>query len=341
MKKLSAVLILTVLLLPSSFVFAQSTDQVKETRASKITDVFGHWAQNTIEELEEKGVITLSEDEFEPDRDVTRSEFAVMLHKALGIQIAYFKAPDIKDYFTDVKQDAVYASALIDLVTVNILEGKGSFQPEDPLTREEMVHYIMNGYRYVMGDSYRMLKIEPASFKDGNDIKPEYSGDLARAAHDKIVAGKGENLFCPKDIATRAEGAAVISKLLNLLEKESPEVRIQTEAALKEGSLEMKLSISNRSTSPLIFNHSSGLKYDFVLLDADMNVLYKWSADKFFTMMLTTSTIEAGKSLEYVEMLDQKVYKEIENKAVYLKGFLIGSSDSFAINPEGYQIRLK
>ena len=40
-----------------------------------------------------------------------------MLHTALGINIAYFAAPDINEIFTDVQNDAPGAVELYNLVT--------------------------------------------------------------------------------------------------------------------------------------------------------------------------------------------------------------------------------
>jgi hypothetical protein len=339
-KTIMAFIFLVGFLLSNTFIFAQSTDQLRETGTTKFTDVSGHWAQASVEKLAEKGAIPFSGDEFMPGKAITRSEFAEMLHKALDIQIEYFKAPNITDYFTDVEQDAPYASELIDLVTANILEGKGSFNPVASLSREEMVHYIMNAYKYKMGESYRLIKIDPSSFKDNDKINPLYSGDVARAAHFSLIQGSGDNLFSPDENTTRAQAVAVIEKLLNLLEKENPDIIIQPSAELKEDSLEMKLCIINHSEDPVTLTYSSGKKYDFVLLDSDKKELYRWSADKMFTMMVTSSVIEPGKSLEYVEVLNKDIYDEIKDKMVYLKAYLIGSSDSLSINAEGYEIKL-
>lgn len=341
MKKTIAVFTLATVLMSSSVTFAQTKELIKETQAIKTPIISRHWAQASLEKLADKGVIALKEDNYKPDENITRSEFAAMLHKALGIQIAYFKAPDIKDYFADVEQDAPYASAIIDLVTANILEGKGSFNPENSLTREEVIYYIMNAFRYKMGEDYKLMKLSSLTFADDNDIDPSYSGAVARAAYHKLVVGKGQNLFQPKDKTTRAEAAAVITNLLNLLETENQEIVIKPSVVLKEKSLEMKLSIINNSEKTVTFSHSSGQKYDFVLLDSEKNELYRWSDGRFFTLMLTSSTILAGETLEYEEFLEEEIYREIKDKAIYLKAYLVGSSDSFTVNPKGYELLLK
>lgn len=341
MKKTIIVLVLlAILILPTTLTSAQSSTQTKDTSPMKFTDLSGHWAEAAVQKLAEKSAIPFDGDKFIPGKAITRSEFAVMLHKALNISIEYFKAPDIKDYFTDVKQDAPYASALIDLVTASIIEGKGSFKPDASFTREEMVHYIMNAYKYKMGDKYKMIKIKPSSFKDNDKINPSYSGDVARAADLKLIQGIGNNIFSPAGKATRAQAAVVIARLLDLLDKENPQVVVQPSAMLKGGSLEMKLTIINNSNMPVTIEHTSGQKYDFILLDSDKNILYTWSADKSFIMELTRTVIEAGKSIEFVEVLNKETYSSIKDKAMYLKAYMVCSLDSFNINPEGYEIKI-
>ncbi len=342
MKKIvSAVILAGTILLSSTVSFAQVATQVEATATVSFTDVSGHWAETSIDMLTKKGAIPFSQNKFTPGKAITRSEFAVMLHNALDIQIAYFKAPDIKDYFDDVKQDATYTTALIDLVTANIIEGKGSFKPESTLTREEMVHYIMNAYKYKMGDRYALINIKPPFFNDDSAVTAIYSGEVGRAAHYKLIVGAGKNLFQPKSNSTRAEAAVVISKLVKLVENQNTGVEIKPSISVKDTSIEMKLSIVNNSKNSVTFNHSSGQKFDFVLLGADKSELYRWSDGKAFTMMMTSSKIEAGKSIEYTGSLDGDQYKANKDKIAYLKAYLIGSSDSFSIKGDGYELKLK
>lgn len=341
-KTISGVILAGVILLSSTFSFAQAATQVEATAAAKFTDISGHWAESFVQKLAEKGVIPFGQEKFIPGKAITRSEFMVMLHKAMDIQIAYLKAPDITDYFKDVKQDATYTSALIDLVATSILDDEGKiFNPDATVTREQMIHYVMNAYKYKMGDRFAYIKIKGGFFRDHNEIMPIYSGDVDYAAYSKLVVGAGKNLFHPKSKTTRAEAAVIISKLMNLVEKQNAEVVIKPSVSVKEDSLDMKLSITNNSKNIVTFTHSSGQKFDFVFLDKDMKELYRWSDGMNFTMMLTSSSIETGKTLEYSASLNGDQYKAIKDKMVYLKAYLIGSSDSFVINTNGYELKLK
>ena len=50
----------------------------------KFTDIKGHYAEHIIEDLTSKGILKgVSEDEYEPDRPVTRAEMAVIADRIL------------------------------------------------------------------------------------------------------------------------------------------------------------------------------------------------------------------------------------------------------------------
>lgn len=339
--RVSGIILAGVILLSGSSAFAQSTVKEDSKVIVNFKDIKTHWSAEAVQNLLKMNAIPFSQDKFVPGKAVSRSDFAVMLHNALDINIEYFKEPEIKDYFDDIKQDAPYAAAVIDLVTAGIFEGKGSFKPQASITREEMVHYIMQAYKYKMGDRYALINIGPASFKDVDAITPEYGGDVARAQHYKLIAGSGNNMFQPKKAATRAETAVVINKLVKLLAEQNQHVTISPDAIIANDSIEMKLNITNNSQKDIILNHSSGQKFDFALLDADRNVIYRWSADKMFTMALTSTKIEPGKTLGFSDTLSGDVYAAIKDKVIYLKAYLIGKSDSFSIDDNGYEIKVR
>lgn len=307
--------------------------------ANPYSDLAGHWVGNDVSNLLQKKAIPFQQGKFLPEKVITRSEFALMLHRALDIQIAYFAAPNIKDYFDDVAPDAPYASAVIDLVTAGILESKGSFRPDDTLSREEMVHLIMQAYRYKMGDRFALIKIGASSFPDADLISPAYSGDVARAQHDALIIGDRNNRFLPQKAATRAEAVAVISRLVALLEKQNAQIVVTPEALLSDDAIEMRIVIRNDSDCTVTIEHNSGQKFDFALLDANRNVVYRWSADKMFTAVLTTTEIKAGETLVLSDTLSGEPYTAMKDKIVWMQAFVTGTAPF--LYSDGYEIPLR
>lgn len=338
-KTVLAFILMAMIIFTNTWLFAES---VKINPAElKFTDIAKHWAEESINKVVDKEAFADKEGKFLPNKAITRSEFVTMLHKALDIKIAYFKAPDVTEYFDDVKNEDSYASALIDLVTTNIIDEKGHFNPNSSLTREEMMNYIMNAYRYKMGDNYRMIKILVKPFADDKEINPSYNGAVARAENMGITKRPVNNMFYPKHAATRAQAATVIDRLLMQLEKENIPVAIVASAELKEDSLNMKLTITNNLKTPIVINHSSGQKSDYKLLDANKNILYTWSADKSFIMALTETKIEPGQSVELNGEVEKALLDNMSQKPVYMKAYITGESKDFEVNPNGYEIEIK
>lgn len=341
MKKIVLTFILIVtIIFTNSLIFADVT-KGNRTDTPKFSDIDNHWAKDSITRIADTNVFADKNGKFFPNKAITRSEFVLLLHDALDIHIAYFKATDIKEYFDDVKNEDSYAAALYDLVTANIIDYKGHFNPNGTLTREEMVHYIMNAYKYKMGDNYKMIKIAYKAFADDNKINPVYIGDIARAEYMGIIKRPVSNHFYPKQNSTRAEAITVIDRLLNQLKKENSQVQVTPSVVKKDGSLVAKLTITNNSSNPITINHSSGYKYDFKLLDSNKAVLYTWSADKAFIMMVSETVIKPGQSVEFEATIEKAVMDNIGSKAAYLKAYLVGQSNDFAIIPDGYEIEIK
>jgi hypothetical protein len=90
----------------------------------------------------------------------------------------------------------------------------------------------------------------------------------------------------------------------------------------------------------IVIQHNSGQKFDFSLLDANREVLYNWSADKSFIMALTETVIEPGKTVELSDKAETSLYDGILEKAVYMKAYIMGTSDDFTINDDGYETEI-
>lgn len=297
-----------------------------------------HWAEEAIKRLSEKNAFLFDEKDY--DIAIKKSEFAKILSVALDIKMNYFVQPDIKDYFDDIDPTAPYASYVIDLVTANVFEAGGNFNPDDNLSREEMVNYLMNAYKFKMGEEYKMIKLIAPSFDDADKITPEYSGSVSQAQYYKLIFGNGNNMFNPQKDASRAEAATVVVRLMDLLESQNTQIPVTTEAVFNEdNSIEMKIIIKNESENDVSIEFFSGQKYDFKLLDADKNILWTWSANKLFIQMLSTMEIKAGETVEFIEVVTADEYAPAtKDEIVYVQAFITGSADF--INQDGYETEL-
>ncbi len=258
-----------------------------------------------------------------------------MLHKALGISIKYFAATDIAEYYNDVKNSDVGASALYDLVTCGIIDTKTSFRPNDAIKRDEMIHYVMNAFRYTFGDDYAFIEIYHI-FADNKDIRAEFSTDIQHACILELVKGKNNNYLFPLASATRAEGVTIVGRLVELKQKLDSKVAVEATVKKESGGLKLSLTVTNNSDKEISISHSSQQLFDFALYDDKGETLYFWSANRMFAAVVTTTKIAAGEKLVLGDTISSAEYALIKGNISYAKGFITGTSPDFSVDHEGY-----
>ncbi|HWQ76306.1 MAG TPA: BsuPI-related putative proteinase inhibitor [Syntrophomonas sp.] len=332
MKKiLLAVFILTLILTAVPLTaFAQSDT------GSVYSDISGKWFADAAAKHGYTEIFSDGSGKFSPDREITRIEFVRLLHKALGISINYFAAPDVKDYFDDMDNTGAGANELIDLATTGIVESGGSFDPDKSLDRDLMIHWIMNALKYKTDGNYPIPMVKPVPFNDDGEITDAYRGEIYSSVVLKLVNGRGDNMLYPKNGATRAEAVTIVSRLMTLLDSYQSAVDVTASAQLAgDGSLTMSLTIRNNTDKAVAISHTSGQKYDFKLFDAKSDNLYTWSADKMFAAFINETVIGPGEEIVFSDTLDSEAYGAMK-QAVSMKAYIVGTSDDFTIDINGY-----
>jgi len=344
MKKLLIVSIVVLsMLLPMSAQAVSDTAQAAETvievNEPVYTDLSAQWYKASAEKFGYPEIFA-KDGLFEPGKAITRMEFARTIHKALGISINYFAATDIGDYYSDVENTAVGASRLYDLVTAGIIDTKDRFRPDEPLSREEMIHFSINAVNYATGGNYAVILMMPAPFDDDALISEEYKNDVVLSVLLGLIKGRGANMLYPKESAGRAEAVVVIDRLIERIRALTEQVAVSSSYNVIDGALNLRLVIENNTSEKIKISHNSGQHYDFIVYDNLGESLYTWSADKLFITALTETEIEAGGTAEYTAVIEKDVYGNIKDKIAYIKAFITGSSDDFHIEAEGYTAEL-
>ena len=168
-----------------------------------------HWANDVIGVIAAKHIIEgIDNENYAPDRNITRAQFASMMVRMLGINEVTYKGG-----FADVKGDAWYANAIQAAYDKGIIEGDGkNMNPDKNITREEMAAIIMRVYEKMSG--YKEENLSKTSFNDDNIISDWAKIVVANASKTGLMTGESGNLFAPKSNATRAEAAAVLYRIL-------------------------------------------------------------------------------------------------------------------------------
>jgi hypothetical protein len=182
----------------------QFTVMATGAMAVNLSDIAGHWAEDNIRQLVNRGAVSGYPDgTFKPDNNITRAEFVAILVKAFQLE------PNGNKIFADTKGH--WAQKVISTAAhYGIVSGYGDnrFGPDDYITREQMAVMIV-----------KAAKITPAiaelSFADSNSISAWAQESLATAVKNGIINGYLDNTVRPQNNATRAEAVTVIINALD------------------------------------------------------------------------------------------------------------------------------
>ena len=184
------------------------SDEYKEKYVSKsvFTDISGHWAEEYIVAMKNRGMVSGYEDDsFRPDNNISRAEFAMLIYRLIPE-----KNDNINAAFKDVKSNAWYYEAVNSLNSLNLVVGDGGlFRPDDQITREECAVIID---RMIENNGYSIENAE-LSFNDAESISEYAYNSVAKLYANKVICGDG-NMFYPKREITRAEAIAMLERVV-------------------------------------------------------------------------------------------------------------------------------
>ena len=174
-------------------------------------DIQGHWAQACIEYLVEQGVFAGYPDgTFQPEKAITRAEFAVVASRAFELTAKRPSQP-----FADVPDDH-WAKGVIDRVyRAAWLSGytDGTFGPGQLMPRVQVLVALASGLDLV--PSHPAAEVLKSALTDAATI-PHYAipGVAAAIEHHLVVNVPDRDRLRPLDPATRAEAAAFLYQAL-------------------------------------------------------------------------------------------------------------------------------
>lgn len=186
---------------------ALATTEIKNM--TTFTDISGHWAKEAIEKAAKLGFVNGYEDgSFRPQGLVTRSEFAVILARALHLPVNDNKQLT----FSDLDSIPQWASTSISAtVKAGIVTGyeDNTFRSDQRITRAEITAMIVRAL------GLNLDTTRNSTFADAEDIPAWAKTYITAASEAKLVQGRDGNLFAPNDQATRAEAVTLILSMLN------------------------------------------------------------------------------------------------------------------------------
>ncbi len=165
-----------------------------------LTDIAGHWAENSIKKLVALGAVGGYPDgSFKPDKSITRAEFVTVLVKAFNLSSKGGK--EFADTANHWAKESIAAAA-----SNGIVNGynENAFGPDDLITREQMAAMIVRAAKL-------NTATEGTNFDDSASVSGWARNAVAAATLNKVMNGYPDNTFRPGNNATRAEAVTVIA----------------------------------------------------------------------------------------------------------------------------------
>ena len=178
-------------------------------------DVDGSWAKESIRYAYAYGLMNgVGGRRFAPQATMTRAMLVTILYR-----LAEAEPVDAPNPFSDVPADVWYTEAVVWAFENGIAQGngKGEFQPDAPVTREQLA---------VMLRRYAVCQGKPSdaagkltAFADAGDVSAWAVDGMAWAVEYGMINGRTGGLLAPQACAARSEAAAMIIRFIrNILD---------------------------------------------------------------------------------------------------------------------------
>ena len=198
--------------------------------AAQKDDITGHYYEHDMRTLISKGIIAGNGNGvYAPNGNVTRAEFAAFIDRILGLTEAN-STKSSKVIFSDVSLGKWYTDSIHAAVQTGIVSGypNGTFKPNNKITRQEMASLVDRALQF-KGISAEKA---PLTFNDSRQINPVFYDSIQRLLSLKVISGDGS--FGPEVKATRGETAAVLNRMMQIIEAPPKEEQPSKETPSKE-----------------------------------------------------------------------------------------------------------
>ncbi len=184
-----------------------------------MTDIRDHWARDAIYYTVVEGLFNgVSDTEFDPNGTMTRAMFVTVLGRLAEIDTEEFSPWYLGDLYRDVSADAWYAPYVCWATRYGVTNGAegGMFLPNAPITREQMAAMTVR-FASIYNTILSGAGSSQAEFSDAEEIAQYAKEPVESLQRTGVLTGSlqedGTYIFAPKQNATRAECAALISRL--------------------------------------------------------------------------------------------------------------------------------
>ncbi|MBE7003732.1 MAG: hypothetical protein E7425_05520 [Ruminococcaceae bacterium] len=189
------------------------------------------WYMDGVRYCVDNGLMSgVSETEFAPFATLSRATLTTILYRMAGSP-----ASSGATAFSDVKDGLWYTDAARWAAAEGVVTGyDGKFAPDDPVTREQIVTILWRYAKLAGADVSIGEETNILSYDDAFDVSQWAIPAMQWAVGSGVIGGKTQSTLAPKDTATRAEIAVIMTRL--------PRVRITMNALIEANSTQSLLA---------------------------------------------------------------------------------------------------
>jgi hypothetical protein len=189
---------------------------VQANRTFDDVDGGKNWAESYIETLASKWIIKgKSESIYAPREQMTRSQFAILIARALGLTASGEYKGQFKDI--SIEQGAGDYAEVIAAYEAGIIQGRpdGTFGPNATITRTQAAAMLARAMKYVGYDASKLDSSKKVtSFKDGSKVQEWAIPELELIVQAGIMTGTEEGNLNSNDPTKRDQMAKMLAEFL-------------------------------------------------------------------------------------------------------------------------------
>lgn len=190
-------------------IFPEKVESSIIQKENAFSDIYGHWAEATINQMAERGNISgMGDGTFAPDKTMTRAEFFAVLSKAAALSGKTASYADVSenDWFAKPVSDVA------DIIPAAMVGENNEIYPKKAISREEAIYLVSNVY--AKKTTVKNVTADCRSYPDGAEVSDWAEGMINLALDKKLMSGSTDGNLYPKGTLTRAEACTIVYNLM-------------------------------------------------------------------------------------------------------------------------------
>lgn len=181
-----------------------------------LPDVAGHWAASLVAALEAQGIVSGDNlGRFTPDASLTRAQIAKLFSVGLGFESDASVLSRYPSRYPDVPLWHWGRGYIESSTELGLMDGfpDGRFGPDEEVTRAQLA--VLTVRAAGLAERARLARLQPTAYSDDGAVPAWARGSVFVAQQEGLMTGMPDSSFHPNRAVTKAEGTAMVFRLIH------------------------------------------------------------------------------------------------------------------------------